>query len=142
MLCSVRKDCGLGSPPSQFTTNAGETANSMLKSQTNYKRSEMFEFVEKLKQLIYEQDREIEQAIIGRGKYRLCPQYMSLHVPEVKWFVMSIPQREQHIRKFSPGELSEGTQDTLGIKMSWTGSFTCIYLICECTCCTDTIKLP
>ena len=46
---------------------------------------------------------------------------MSLHVPEVKWFVMSIPQREQHIRIFSnasvsdisPSDLSEGTQDTL-----------------------------
>lgn len=77
----------------------------------------MFEFLDKLKQLIYEQDREIERAIIGRGKYELRPQYMSLHVPEVKWFVMSIPQREQHIRKFSnvsvsdvsPGDLSGGT---------------------------------
>ena len=98
MLRSMREECGLGSPPSRFTTNACETANSMLKSQTNYKRSEMFEFLEKLKQLIYEQDREIERAIIGRGKYELRPQYTSFHVPEVKWFVMSIQQREQHLR--------------------------------------------
>ena len=118
MLRSVREECGLGSPPSQFTTNACETANSMLKSQTNYKRSEMFEFLEKLKQLIYEQDREIERAIIGRGKYELRPQYTSFHVPEVKWFVMSIQQREQHLRKFFNASVSdiahgEGSQDTL-----------------------------
>ena len=41
----VREESGLGSPPSQFTTNACEGANSMLKSQTNYKQSEMFEFL-------------------------------------------------------------------------------------------------
>ena len=117
ILRSVREECGLGSPPSQFTTNACKTANSMLKSQTNYTRTEMFKFLDKLKQLIYEQDHDIERAIIGWGKYELRPQYMSLHVPEVKWFVMSIPQREQHLRKLSnvsvsnvsPGDLSGGT---------------------------------
>ena len=75
-------------------------ANSMVKNQAHYKRSEMFEFVEKLKQLISEQDREAERALIGRGKYELRPQYVSLHVLEVKWFAMSVQQREQHLKKF------------------------------------------
>lgn len=35
MLSTVREECGLGSPPASFTTNACETANSMLKSYTN-----------------------------------------------------------------------------------------------------------
>ena len=77
-----------------------ETANSMLKNQANYKRSEMFEFLQKLKQLISEQEREIERALIGRGKYELRPQYLSFHAQEVKWFMMSVPQREQHTKKF------------------------------------------
>ena len=59
MISSVREERGLGLPPSCFTTNA---ANSMLKNQTNYKRSEMFEF---------EQQYEVERAIIGRGKDEL-----------------------------------------------------------------------
>lgn len=64
MLCSTREECGLGSPPTTFTTNACETANSMLKNQAHYKRSEMFEFLQKLKQLVSEQEREIERALI------------------------------------------------------------------------------
>ena len=116
MLRSVREECGLGSPPSQFTTNACKTANSMLKNQVNYKRSDMINFLQKLNDLIREQEREVERAIIGRGKYELRPQYQSFHVPETKWFAMSTLQREQHLRKFenalvsdvssSPGDLA------------------------------------
>jgi len=84
MLRSVREESGLGSPPSEFTTNACETANSMLKNQVNYKRSDMINFLRKLNELISEQEREIERAIIGRGKYELRPQYQSFHMPETK----------------------------------------------------------
>ena len=73
----------------------------------------MFEFLEKLKQLIYEQDREIERAIIGRGKYELRPQYTSFHVPETKWFLMSIQQRQQHLQKFSNASVSDVSHSSL-----------------------------
>lgn len=76
MLRSVREECGLGSPPGPFTTNACETANSMLKNEV--KRSEMFKFLNKLTSLIQEQEREVERALIGRGKYELRPQYALL----------------------------------------------------------------
>ena len=101
MLRSVREECGLGSPPAPFTTNACETANSMLKNKTNHKRSEMFEFLQKFKELIGEQEREMERATIGRGKYELKPQYQAFHVPERKWFVMTVHQRELHLKKFA-----------------------------------------
>ena len=101
MLRSVREECGLGSPPSQFTTNACETANSMLKNEVNYKRSDMINFLQKLNNLICEQEREVERAVIGRGKYELRPQYQSFHVPETKWFAMSTMQRERHLKKFA-----------------------------------------
>ena len=121
MLCSIREECGLGSPPTTFTTNACETANSMLKNQANYKRSEMFEFLQKLKQLISEQEREIERALIGRGKYELRPQYLSFHVQEVKWFMMSVPQREQHLKKFSNASVTDITPSSdLGQSTSLT----------------------
>ena len=69
MLCCIREECGLGSPPSPFTTNASETANSILKNGVQHKRSDMVTFLGKLRSLILEQDREVERAIIGRGKY-------------------------------------------------------------------------
>ena len=40
MICPVREDCGLGSPPLPFTTNACEAANSVLKKKVNYQRNE------------------------------------------------------------------------------------------------------
>ena len=116
MLSTIREECGLGCPPIPFTTNACEAANSMLKSHTKYKRSEIFEFLQKLKELITEQDREIERAIIGRGKYELRPQYHSLSILESKWFIMSTSQRELHLKKFSNTtvcETSSLSDDTL-----------------------------
>lgn len=35
MIQQVREECGLGSPPTPFTTNASETANYMLKHKVN-----------------------------------------------------------------------------------------------------------
>lgn len=48
MLKTVREECGLGSPPDPFTTNASETANSILKNRVDCKRSELPEFLQKL----------------------------------------------------------------------------------------------
>ena len=91
MLRSVREECGLGSPPSQFTTNACEAANSMLKHEVNYK----------FNNLVREKEREVERVIIGREKYELKQQYQSFQVSETKWFAMSTIQREQHLNKFA-----------------------------------------
>ena len=107
MLRSVREECGLGSPPSQFTTNACETANSMLKNEVNYKRSDMLNFLQKLSNLMCEQEHEVERAVIGCGKYELRPQYQSFHIPESKWFAMSTMQREQHLKKFACASVSD-----------------------------------
>ena len=46
MLKTVREECGLGSPPDPFTTNASETANSILKNRVDYKQSELPEFLQ------------------------------------------------------------------------------------------------
>ena len=62
-----------------------------------------------MKQLISEQEREIERALIGRGKYELRPQYLSFHVAEAQWFVMSFPQRERHLKKFSNASVTDIT---------------------------------
>ncbi len=39
MISSVREDAGLGFPPVQFTTNASESMNAMLKRKVNYKKN-------------------------------------------------------------------------------------------------------
>ena len=68
MLQPVREDAGLGCP---FTTNACESINAVLKRKVNYKKYELPAFVHHLKSLIDKQERELERAVIGRGKYAL-----------------------------------------------------------------------
>ena len=82
-----------------FYTNASECVNSMIKNKVQYKRNELPQFIQKLKELCDEQQREVERAVVCRGKYRLRPQYRHLEVPESKWFTMSREQRKQHLSK-------------------------------------------
>ena len=100
MLKSTRRNAGLGDPPSQFTTNASESMNNVLKSKMNYKKHELSVFVDKLKEVVDEQVRELERAIIDRGKYRFCEQFKKFEVCENKWFLkISIEQRQSHIKR-------------------------------------------
>ena len=79
-------------PTQPFTMNASESVNSMLKRHVNFKSSQLVEFVEKLKELVDEQEREVERAVIGRGKYRFKNQYHHLTVGEKAWFKMNEKQ--------------------------------------------------
>ena len=111
MIASIREECGLGSPPAPFTTNASETANYMLKHKVNYRRSELPTFLKELKELIHDQQCEVEKAVIGRGKFELRDQYRFLHVAETKWFSMSSSQRESHLKRFAATALCDVGDD-------------------------------
>ena len=60
-----------------------------------------------LKKAVDEQYREVERAIIGRGKYRYKEQYSFLQVSEVQWFKKNEKQRLDHIRKVSTAKVME-----------------------------------
>lgn len=99
MIRSIREECGLGSPPLAFTTNASESINAVIKNKVDYKKTELPAFIDKLKELEREQQSELERAIIGRGKYRFREQYKFLEISESKWFQMSSQQRKEHLLK-------------------------------------------
>ena len=80
MTRQVKEECGLGSPPAPFTTNASETANYMLKHKVNYRRSEPPDSLQKLGELIHDQATAVEKSLIDRGKYELRSQYHSFRV--------------------------------------------------------------
>ena len=101
MLKSVREECGLGFPPAAFTTNASESLNAKLKHKVDYKKNELPLFIEKVKELVNEQRREVECSVIGRGKYRISEQYQFLAVPESQWFLMTPTQRKEHFIQVS-----------------------------------------
>ena len=75
MLRSIREESGLGNPPSIFTTNASESINALLKHKVDYKKHQLPAFIDKVKELVDEQKREVERAIVNRGKWRLRAQY-------------------------------------------------------------------
>ena len=129
MLKPVREECGLGCPPEPFTINVSESINAMLKRKLDYKRSELPAFIDKIKELVNEQQKELERAVIGRGKYQLKQQYQNLQVTESKWFLMTQEQRKNHLTKLESvalkstierdaldplcSELSSATESTL-----------------------------
>lgn len=78
MLKSIRENAGLGCLPESFTTNASKTANFIWKNKVDYKHSQLLEFVEKLKQVIDDQEKEVEKAVIQRGKYHIEAEYKYL----------------------------------------------------------------
>ena len=107
MIRDVREESGLGSPPVPFTTNVSETANYMLKYKVNYKKNKLPQFLQKYRELVNDEERQVENAVIGRGNYELHSQYKSWHITETKWFTMSAAQREQHLAKFARASLSD-----------------------------------
>ena len=76
MLLPVREKAGLGSPPDPFFTNSSECINFVLKVKLDYKRNEITVLVNKIYELIEDQQREVEKALISTGKYTLHPMYM------------------------------------------------------------------
>ena len=97
MLRCVREECGLGCPPDIFTTNASESVNAVLKRKVDYKQNELPVFIDKLKELVQEQQCEVERAVIDRSKYRFKEQYRFLEIPESKWFMINTEQRRSHL---------------------------------------------
>ena len=86
MLRSKRREAGLGDPPVAFTTNASESVNALLKVQVQHKKSDVPVFLEKLKAAIDEQPREVERAIIDRGKYKFKNAFKNLTKGETNGF--------------------------------------------------------
>ena len=70
VLKPVREEAGLSHPPISFTTNASESLNAMIKRNVVFKKNTHPMCVDQLKQLVREQQMELERAVIGRGKYQ------------------------------------------------------------------------
>ena len=100
MLRSKRRQAGLGDLPMAFTTNASESINALLKIQVQHKKSDVPLFLEKLKAAIDEQQREVERAIIDKGKYKFKEAFENLVKSENEWFLkMSTIQKQNHINR-------------------------------------------
>ena len=110
MLRSVRQSAGLGSPPDQFYTNDIESINRVIKRKTGYKTSEWPEFCRLAKELVGDQESEIEKAVIGIGEYRFDDEYAHLEIPLASWSSMSQTQRRKYLERISNLTLPEAKE--------------------------------
>ena len=113
-LRSTRELAGLGSPPAPYYTNANESINSMLKEKTNYTKNQWPEFNQKMKDLVAQQQREVEKAIINAGRYELHPTYkILLEMSESgKWWRLNEEQKRRHLNKLNTLRVSVPPQTT------------------------------
>lgn len=105
MLRPIREECGLGNPPATFTTNPSESINAMLKQKVDYEKSSLPVFVDKVKELIAEQQKELERAVVNRGKYKFRQQYEFFQISETQWFTMTTQQRAKHLAKIQSADV-------------------------------------
>ena len=91
----------------RFYTNDVESANRIIKRKTNYRVCEWPEFCRLAKELVEEQENEIEKAVIAVGEYRFDDEYAHLQVSLSKWSSMSQAQRKRHLERIKTLTLQE-----------------------------------
>lgn len=100
MLKPVRVKAGMGDNPPAFSTNASESINAVLKHKVEYKRNELPDFLDKLREVMEEQEREVERAVVDCGKYKFQERFRNLQKSEHEWYTkMSFTQRSTHLKR-------------------------------------------
>ena len=108
MLKPVRQRAGL--EDSLFTTNDNEGINNLLKLTTGHTKLSLVELIEKVHQIVNQQDTLIEGAIIGQGDVRLTKPYAHLAVSPDSWRKMNPSARRKYLTKAKEsGPLSSAT---------------------------------
>ena len=65
------------------------------------------ECVQRLKEMVEEQERNINWVFIDEGPYRICPECRRLIIPVEKWLAMSKDQKEKKLKEFEKIPLSK-----------------------------------
>ena len=92
MMAPIRQMAGLGNPPEPFYTIEIESINRVRKQKTGYKTSEWPVFCKLAKELVEDQQSELEKAVLSIGEYRFCKEFKHLEVPIGKWSSMTKAQ--------------------------------------------------
>ena len=59
-LVVLHEEAGLGNTPEIFTINASKSLNTAIKSKVDYQKNELNKFIEKMRCLVDDQQREVE----------------------------------------------------------------------------------
>ena len=72
----------------------------------DYKCSELVKFIDKLRELADDQQREVDKSLVGCGKYFLHSYYSHLEIPQAKLFSMTKEQRRRQVKNLNDMRLS------------------------------------
>ena len=100
MLKSVRIEAGLGDPPSEYTNNAVESGNFILKYGLHFEPKKPHKFVTQVKDIINMQFRNEERAVFGKGPFKVRPDFSHLIPDEIRLGKMTHNQRTKMINRF------------------------------------------
>ena len=106
MLPDIRSRNGLGNPPVYFTTNDNEAANKVVKDEVGYRKSQLTDFIQKMKAMVDTQQERVTEAIVGSGDHTLANEFQQFYKGQ-DWWVMTEKQRKAHLTKVNkhvPGQ--------------------------------------
>ena len=106
-LRGVREKAGLGCPPHPYYTNSNESMNRAIKEKTQWKKSQLPEFLDRMKELVCEQQCELEKAVIGTGEYILKERFKGLEVSQTAWSRMNEDQRLHYVKRYNRWKLGD-----------------------------------
>lgn len=96
------KECRETLPPRQTVNEVTKMTGGIIKAlkrKTDYKVTDWPNFFKLAKELVDEQEEEIEKAIIAAGEYSFASEYKHLELSVSKWASMSQTQRKKYIYK-------------------------------------------
>ena len=80
---------------SQWTNNACESINHVLKQRQQWRRHMLPDLVDNLRTLLASQYAEADRAICGRGNFILRPTHRKHRMSVADWKALSEPQRQR-----------------------------------------------
>ncbi|CAH3157897.1 unnamed protein product [Porites lobata] len=81
--------------------------NNRIKTRMKKKKLSWPECVQQLKEMLEEQERNINRALINEGPYRIRPECRRLIIPAEKWPGMSKDKKERKLKEFQKIPLSK-----------------------------------
>ena len=113
MMASVRIAAGLGDPPVAYTQNGNECVNNLLKHKNSYTKQEWTSFLQKVKELVLQQERTFERACLGLGDYTLSQEFAHHRIDPLRWSNMTRKQQEIYLQKMKVTKLDRMLRPTM-----------------------------
>ena len=95
----VHRNAGLGDPPEPYFNNLPESGNAVIKRAVNYQPNEMSHYCTGMEELITQQKRDCEAAILNRDPYMLSEEFKCFQIPPEKRFKVNTNLREVAFQK-------------------------------------------